>query len=547
MGKKAAAVAKHAITIAAGVKAVKAAVDDYKGDVHQVIWLDENGDTIDVTFVEHGKFPEHDIPTKESRDDRDYVFDDWVPPRKEVTKDTEYKARFVEVMKDRGGKVFGFYNHVTDENSRFVTYYDDSLFRTPATGYDPSLTTFALLLALSSGYKTDDPEHNADYAIGLMRDIGCTSVDVNDYYLSDKKRLDDVGVVVGIKEADMTTVFVLIRGSHYGSEFGGNLLVGTGKGPNGRHRGFSKATDRAMEFVKGVLAKHSISGRARVLVTGYSRGGAVSNLLSSNITDMIIDGAVKDVLNIDVSKDDMYGFCFEPALCQYSDSHLEERYDNILCVIDPNDIVAMVPPRLYGFTVFGRVRWLDSNDKESTGRMLRYMEKYFGKGISDYYTVTGYVPQKGLPTLGSMTDFIITKMVTSFGDRGRYVSELQTNLAYTVYSIMDNMDEARRAFSSLDPDNRTFEEILPALFSRESFIERMSKKVESFNILTDTDPKRMLAVVGQAYDLIKRTRPEDLLAMFLAIRGNFKRMVVPHYPLGPISFLLAEDPNYDLE
>ena len=48
------------------------------------------------------------------------------------------------------------------------------------------------------------------------------------------------------------------------------------------------------------------------------------------------------------------------------------------------------------------------------------------------------------------------------------------------------------------------------------------------------------------YGLIKKSKPEDVLAAFLAIRRNYKRMFTPHYPMGPISYLLSEDPNYSL-
>ena len=199
-------------------------------------------------------------------------------------------------------------------NRGSATYYSDDYFRTPSSGYDPSLTTFALFFALSSGNKVDDPVHNADYAVELMKDIGCATVDVNDYYYLEKKEIDNIGVAVGIKYADIPTVFILIRGSHYGAEFGGNLLVGPG---DGEHLGFSLARQRAMDFITSVLKKNEVSGRVRMMTTGYSRGGAVSNLVASAITDMILDGTVEEKFGVSVIQDDMYGFCFEPALCQY--------------------------------------------------------------------------------------------------------------------------------------------------------------------------------------------------------------------------------------
>ena len=89
-------------------------------------------------------------------------------------------------------------------------------------------------------------------------------------------------------------------------------------------------------------------------------------------------------------------------------------------------------------------------------------------------------------------------------------------------------------------------DLAPVLFSKESFTRRLSKHFSEFNILTDTDPKKMKALIPQAYGLIKKSKPEDVLAAFLAIRRNYKRMFTPHYPMGPISYLLSEDPNYSL-
>ena len=540
MGKRVAAVAKGAITVAAGVKTVRTAVRERVRGPYWITWLDENGKVIDVTQAPYNKVPDHETPVKESADGYDYEFGEWYPAVKPATEDAVYRARFLE-KRNADAYRFRFYNHVTDENTCFVTYYNDNYFKTPSSGYNPSLTTFALFLALSSGNKSDDPSHNADYAVELMKDIGCATVDVNDYYFLDKKETDNIGVAVGIKYMDIPTVFILIRGSHYGAEFGGNLLVGPG---NGEHLGFSLARQRAMEFIASVLRKNEVTGRVRMMTAGYSRGGAVSNLVASAITDMILDGTVEENLGVSVIQDDMYGFCFEPALCQYDDSNRIDVYRNIVCVIDPNDIVAKVPPKQFGFTLYGRIYWLKSNDRGSVNIMLRYMDKYFGEGMSGFYNVVSYVPQGNQSTLGKMLDSILHKAVSAFGDRERYVKDLQDTLVYTVYSIIDNLDAAKKAFATFDPTNKRFDDLLPVIFSKEPLTKRISKHMEEFNILTDTDPKRMMPIVNQLYDLIRRSKPEDVISTFLAIRHNYKRMFTPHYPMGPICYLLAEDPNY---
>ena len=544
MGKKAAAVARHAIALAVGVRTARSAINEAISYTHKITWKDWKGEVIDVTEVKHGSIPGHEVPKRPSTRRYDFQFEEWVPPLKEATSDATYQARFLEKRKGSNPIVFGMYNHVTKLNTHFVSYYDDGYFQTPASETNRPLTTFALSLALSTGYMCLDPADNALYVKNLLYNIGCTKVAVNDYYLSGRKDMENIGVAIGLRECDMPTLFIAIKGSHYGAEFGGNMTVGTVDEANGRHMGFATAKDRVMDFVRDTIREFGLSGRVRMLTTGYSRGGAVSNLVASGLTDMVLDGTLEGDFGVTMERDDMYGFCFEPALCQYDNAPREDRYPNILSVIDPNDLVTKVPPVRYGFTLYGRRKYLKSNDPQTVTRMLRYMDKYFGPGVSSYYNVPGFVKHSGVETLDQLMDMVINRAVGTYGDRDYYVKHLQDDLAYTIFAIMTNLDEARRTLAAFDPSRLSFKDTLEALFNRKVFVERASKYVIDFNTATNTDTKRMLSVAGQGYDLVKRTKPDDLYKIFVGLRSNYKRIGTPHYPLGPLSFLLAEDPNY---
>lgn len=546
MGKKAAAVARHAIALAVGVRTARSAINEVRTSTHTITWKDWKGETIDITEVKHGSIPEHAPPKRLSTRGYGFQFEEWVPPVKEATSDATYHARFLEKKKGRNPIVFGMYNHVTGLNTHFVTYYKDEYFQVPASEENRSLTTFALSLALSTGYKCMDPSDNALYVKNLLYNVGCIRVAVNDYYLSGRKDMENIGVAIGMKECDMPTLFIAIKGSHYGAEFGGNMTVGRADEANGRHMGFATARDRVMEFIHDTIKEFGLSGRVRMLTTGYSRGGAVSNLVASGLTDMVLDGTLEERFGVTMERDDMYGFCFEPALCQYDTESREDRYPNILSVIDPNDLVTKVPPVRYGFTLYGRRKILRSNDPETVSRMLRYMDRYFGPGTSSYYNVPGFVKHSGVETLDQLMDMVINRAVGTYGDRDYYVENLQDDLAYTIYVIMTNLDEARRTMAAFDPAKLSFKDTLEALFNRKVFVERASKYVIDFNTATNTDTKRMLAVAGQGYDLLKRTKPDDLYKIFVGLRSNYKRIGTPHYPLGPLSFLMVEDPNYHI-
>ncbi len=76
MGKKASAIAKGAITVAAGVKAIRTAVSDLNRSVHTIGWMDDNGKVVDISEVRHNEIPEHGTLIKPSTDESDYVIDD---------------------------------------------------------------------------------------------------------------------------------------------------------------------------------------------------------------------------------------------------------------------------------------------------------------------------------------------------------------------------------------------------------------------------------------------------------------------------------------
>ena len=547
MGKRAGIVARHFLALAMGAKTAHEAIDEYRTSTYRITWVDDDGTVLDETEVMYGKMPEHDDPpAKPSTSEFDYEFVEWVPNVVPANKDAVYRARYLEMDRSGDAVPFDFYNHVSHMNCRFVTYYNDDYFNTPSTGYDPSLTTFALSLALSTGYKSEDPDGNSDYVTALLNDIGCERIMVNDYYKAKKKAMDNIGVAVGIKDIDIPTVFVAIKGCYYGAEFGGNLIMGTEEELGGRHKGFAIAMERAMEYIAGSIREAGLSGRIRMMVVGYSRGGAVTNLVTSTITDMISDGTVRERLGVDMRREDLYGFCFEPALCQHGRRPKDGRYDNIVCIIDPNDPVVKIPPAQYGFTLFGRINYLDSNNPDTVRRMKAYVDKYFGEGTSDYYNVTDFVPKSEASTLGEMLDSILGISVKSFGGRDRYVERMQDDVAYAVYAILDNLDEVRAIMASFDPSKISYADLMAMLFTKKTFFDSVAPYVNDFNLLTDTDTKKVASIVGKVFDLIKSFSPRDLLKVFQELKHNYKCVVTPHYPLGPLAYLMSDDIRYRL-
>ena len=283
-------------------------------------------------------------------------------------------------------------------------YYTDDYFKDSSYEYNPGLATMSLALSMSTfgsaeGY--DDYSKKAENAKQLMRDIGMDtdSICANEWF-DVKPTRDSIGAIVGHKhiidgEDEYTLIAIAMRGAGYESEWASNLTIGA----EGQHKGFTEAKEDVWEFLGRYISEQDISGPVKMWVTGYSRGGAVANLIGGEIDDLVTaadgredpvsfagndvqltaDGsdsplplAGNDVLRsgngITFRKEDVFVYCFEPPAGRliadasadvnasddiyYADG-FEDAYGNIFNIINPSDIVVHYGPAAYGFGRYG--------------------------------------------------------------------------------------------------------------------------------------------------------------------------------------------------
>ncbi len=181
-----------------------------------------------------------------------------------------------------------------------------------------------------------------------------------------------IGLCIGhrkIKAAgqDYNLVLLGIRGGNYELEWCSNFTAGT----SGNHEGFQEAAEAAERFLKCHIDGFGLTGPTKILINGYSRGGAVTNLTAGNIVKYAIDhGAAKisdeegyDVSSffggsIKVRQCDLYGYGYEvPAglLAESNDdlTSAKRDYGNIHNIINPCDPIPKVMPADWNFTRYG--------------------------------------------------------------------------------------------------------------------------------------------------------------------------------------------------
>lgn len=131
-------------------------------------------------------------------------------------------------------------------------------------------------------------------------------------------------------------ILVVVSGYNYGLEWANNALLGL----EGDHEGFSLRANDIYSSLKTFLADHT---NYKLWISGYSRGGAIANVLSHYI---LSKG------EIEIAQKDMFVYTFE---CPKGlDKNNAPEYPNVFNVLYSGDLVTYVGPSEYGFARCGK-------------------------------------------------------------------------------------------------------------------------------------------------------------------------------------------------
>ncbi len=286
--------------------------------------------------------------------------------------------------------------------------FEPSFFSTSAMEYNPHLATFGCCVALSSFNADSNGQGRGDYTNehrnirSLLNQIGMGSAsDVaekyeyqcdgyavkgskagnvawNEFfetrpnYQASRDPQTSIGLCAGwrrikILGKNYNLVVMGIRGGNYGVEWAGNLTAGE----TGNHKGFQEAADQASRFLKAHIREWGLSGKTKILICGYSRAAATTNLTAGNIVRWAIEkpsswtkskgyylGGYFDK-QIELDQSDLYAYCYEAPAGVLAESDADktavhEKYANIHSIINPCDLVPKVMPKAWNFTRYGK-------------------------------------------------------------------------------------------------------------------------------------------------------------------------------------------------
>lgn len=173
---------------------------------------------------------------------------------------------------------------------------------------------------------------------------------------------DKIGLCLARREREgELEVAAVLRGTE-GREWYSNFDIGY----SAEHRGFARAADYAELRLADYVFTRAIGMEPRFFVTGYSRGGAVANILAKRLCDRY-------------GLDKVHAYTFA-APCS-TISRRVSRYSSIFNLVRDEDFFTRVPLAGWGYTKYGRSVSLSGQAIDERYRTLSDKD-YIGFGES---------------------------------------------------------------------------------------------------------------------------------------------------------------------
>jgi len=284
--------------------------------------------------------------------------------------------------------------------------YDENWFKDDGYSYNHELAKFLLRMSIVAGGTGDNPASNLKdtYASLGYKYVDSIKLDDLDYmnntdsiiymdpssyfdYQDDSK--DTIGFGIAYKnikfdeEHIYTIISVAIRGSGYETEWASNFTIGT----QNDHKGFSDAANVIKNKLVDYILKINTDYPIKIWTTGYSRGGACSNLLGH-----YLDLAAKNK-EINVLPENIYCYGFEVPQGAYNPTNIEYTYsyhrvyldDNIYSIVNTMDLIPLVAMNSLGFYHYGNV----INLPNTISTVNYYNTEIYSQMIKEYNKLLG--------------------------------------------------------------------------------------------------------------------------------------------------------------
>lgn len=245
------------------------------------------------------------------------------------------------------------------QERKFSYWFNINQFKSFPSFFNIDLARLSLAKAMASYNGIGEYETRDRHIKAFHENLGFEHIESNDAYLQ-PPLFDSIGVQLGyrvFRQRFHKTVLIsiAIRSGGYESEWGSNFVFGE----EGHHKGFLIAAKQVMEEFREYFEKHELNKywHVKIWVSGYSRGGAVSNLVAAKFLsyfkrsrDKVFQCAMPSFRKNTLGE--VYAYTFESP-CPAHIARRSHPFNSIFNVFSPADVVPFTPFPYMGFDRYG--------------------------------------------------------------------------------------------------------------------------------------------------------------------------------------------------
>lgn len=339
-----------------------------------------------------------------------------------------------------------------DESLYYPYDYDDGWFSGNSYEYNHKLALLALNISMASfnSFNKDDRSENIRAMLENCRFKTKSYGYGTEGY--DTAAVEMARKTVTKNGESCTVVIAAIRSGNYGMEWGGNMRIGSGE----NHLGFDIAKETVLNYINDYFADEKISGRVKLLIPGYSRGGSIANLVGAELDDGSYRDSLKradNIKNISLAKNDIYVYTFEAPQCTKKSGADGKIYGNIINIMNPNDYVPKFVMKDWGFGRYGVEYYLPS--AENCSNYSSYYEnvcKTFDTLMedTDKKSDSNFYSEEDSRSVGAMFDSLMSKLADSvFKDQQHYAENFEDGLVFIAGQYIGKKLNAGNAMKTL--------------------------------------------------------------------------------------------------
>ena len=365
-------------------------------------------------------------------------------------------------------------------------YFSQGYFEHPSTEYDPHLATASLAMVIASStdfgpfdeaWFQSQPKFIEEY----FSVLGFDGFTVNEDYRK-PAAFDTIGLAAAKKQmGDYTVVAVTPRSGGYYREWANNMHLGDGSKSDMMHEGWYNAANKMLSFLDGYVSDQGVTGKVKLWLTGFSRGGATANIAAALLDNKLNNGEKIFSSGATTSRDDLYAYTFEaPQGANVNSKSIkapkDSLYDNIFNIINPLDIVPKLAMKQYGFTRFGRDKYV---------RTKFYDPKNYATISKTYRAFNDVINQNKEVTVNRCDEF------TMGGFEFKYLGgDILTFLAGSVFTdheladyVKAMKDKTKANYDANIAASIILEEVVDNIGSRDTYVKKYQNALESVMLL----------------------------------------------------------------